>query len=58
MAATREFIDKTALSKQLGIGIEDLAVLTDEQLEARGIKRLPAHESIVWSQRGKRLTRV
>lgn len=53
MAATREFIDKTALSKQLGIGIEDLAVLTDEQLEARGIKRLPAHESIVWSQRGK-----
>jgi hypothetical protein len=53
MAATREFIDKTALSKQLGIGIKDLAVLTDEQLEARGVKRLPAHENIVWSQRGK-----
>jgi len=53
IAASREFIDENGLAKRLGIGSDDLASMTDEQLEAQGIRRMAAHEGRDWAAAGK-----
>lgn len=53
ITASREFIDETGLAKRLGIGSDDLANMTNDQLEAKGIKRMATQEGRDWSTAGK-----
>ncbi|MBJ7900924.1 MAG: hypothetical protein GC158_13645 [Cyanobacteria bacterium RI_101] len=53
ISASREFIDENGLAKRLGIGSDDLANMTEDQLEAKGIKRMAAQEARDWSAAGK-----
>lgn len=53
ITASREFIDESGLAKRLGIGSDDLANMTDNQLEAKGIQRMATQEGRDWSVAGK-----
>lgn len=53
IAASREFIDENGLAKRLGMGSDDLASMTDDQLEAKGIKRMATQENRDWSTAGR-----
>lgn len=53
ITASREFIDESGLAKRLGIESDDLANMTDDQLEAKGIKRMASREVRDWSTAGK-----
>ena len=53
IAASREFIDENGLAKRLGIGSDDLASMTNDQLEAKGIKRMATQEGRDWRTAGR-----
>lgn len=40
IAGTRELIDKNGLARRLGVGVDDVAGMSTEELEARGINKV------------------
>jgi len=53
LAASREFTDEIGLAKRLGIESDDLMTMTDDQLEAKGIKRMAIQDGRDWSTAGR-----